>query len=210
VLLSAAMALASRKTQDGENDRPTPLLGAIITGAAVGFASGLPAVECFSRLCSSRYTGRLRDRQPPFQPLYIGKFDRRACRCLYVGRPRRPDLAVCSRGLGGGHDWNNDRTALVVTSNDPVRLPAILARQGSNLWSSEAGQWPECAHSKGTLPAMLLSSSESNCDSARRRSNFPNPRWVLGFCRHVAGAGPPGRRMQPDREARAKVKIRAY
>ena len=44
VLLSAAMVLASRKTQDGENDRPTPLLGAIITGAAVGFASGLTGV----------------------------------------------------------------------------------------------------------------------------------------------------------------------
>jgi uncharacterized membrane protein YfcA len=38
------MVLASRKTQDGENDRPTPLLGAIITGAAVGFASGLTGV----------------------------------------------------------------------------------------------------------------------------------------------------------------------
>ena len=44
VLLSAAMLLASRRTQDGENDRPTPLLGAIITGAAVGFASGLTGV----------------------------------------------------------------------------------------------------------------------------------------------------------------------
>jgi uncharacterized protein len=43
LLLSAAMVLAFRKAQD-RSDRPTPLWGAIITGAAVGFASGLTGV----------------------------------------------------------------------------------------------------------------------------------------------------------------------
>ena len=38
VLLPATMVLASRKAQDEETDRPTQLLGAIIIGAAVGFA----------------------------------------------------------------------------------------------------------------------------------------------------------------------------
>ena len=60
-------------SHDGETDRPIPLWGAVTIGAAVGFASGLPAwvVVPFSRLCSSRYTGRLRDKQQPFQhPLY--------------------------------------------------------------------------------------------------------------------------------------------
>jgi uncharacterized membrane protein YfcA len=43
-LLSAAMVLAFRKSHDGETDRPTPLLGAIIIGATVGLASGLTGV----------------------------------------------------------------------------------------------------------------------------------------------------------------------
>ena len=38
MLLPATMVLASRKAQDEETDRPTQLLGAIIIGAAVGFA----------------------------------------------------------------------------------------------------------------------------------------------------------------------------
>jgi uncharacterized membrane protein YfcA len=41
VLLLAAAILAFRRARDGEPDRPTPLWGAIIVGAAVGFVSGL-------------------------------------------------------------------------------------------------------------------------------------------------------------------------
>jgi hypothetical protein len=41
VILSAAIVLAFRKAHDGETDRPIPLWGAIIIGAAVGFVSGL-------------------------------------------------------------------------------------------------------------------------------------------------------------------------
>jgi uncharacterized protein len=44
VLLLAAMVLAFRKANDGEPDRPIPLWGAIIIGAAVGFVSGLTGV----------------------------------------------------------------------------------------------------------------------------------------------------------------------
>jgi uncharacterized protein len=44
LLLSAAMVPAFRKARDGEIDRPTPLWGAIIVGAAVGFASRLTGV----------------------------------------------------------------------------------------------------------------------------------------------------------------------
>ena len=40
-LLLAAMVLAFRKANGGEPDRPIPLWGAIIIGAAVGFVSGL-------------------------------------------------------------------------------------------------------------------------------------------------------------------------
>src|SRR6266851_5052454 len=44
VLLLAAAILAFRRARDGEPDRPTPLWGAIIVGAAVGFVSGLTGV----------------------------------------------------------------------------------------------------------------------------------------------------------------------
>jgi uncharacterized membrane protein YfcA len=44
VLLSAAIVLAFRKVHDGETDRPIPLWGAIIIGAAVGFVSGVTGV----------------------------------------------------------------------------------------------------------------------------------------------------------------------
>jgi uncharacterized protein len=44
LLLSAAMVLAFRKAHGGEADRRTPLWGAIIIGAVVGFASGLTGV----------------------------------------------------------------------------------------------------------------------------------------------------------------------
>jgi uncharacterized membrane protein YfcA len=44
VLLLAAMVLAFRKANGGEPDRPIPLWGAIIIGAAVGFVSGLTGV----------------------------------------------------------------------------------------------------------------------------------------------------------------------
>ena len=43
-LLLAAMVLAFRKANGGEPDRPIPLWGAIIIGAAVGFVSGLTGV----------------------------------------------------------------------------------------------------------------------------------------------------------------------
>jgi hypothetical protein len=69
VLLSAAIVLALRKAHDGETDRPIPLWGAIIIGAAVGFVSGLPAwvVGSFSRL------GRLRDKQQHCHRLSYGQ-----------------------------------------------------------------------------------------------------------------------------------------
>jgi uncharacterized protein len=44
VLLSAAIVLAFRQARDGETDRPIPLWGAIIIGAAVGLVSGLTGV----------------------------------------------------------------------------------------------------------------------------------------------------------------------
>jgi uncharacterized protein len=44
VLLLAAAILAFRRVRDEEPDRPTPLWGAIIVGAAVGFVSGLTGV----------------------------------------------------------------------------------------------------------------------------------------------------------------------
>jgi uncharacterized membrane protein YfcA len=44
VLLLAATILALRRARDGEPDRSTPLWGAISTGAAVGFVSGLTGV----------------------------------------------------------------------------------------------------------------------------------------------------------------------
>src|SRR6516162_1844257 len=43
-LLLAAMVLVFRKANGGEPDRPIPLWGAIIIGAAVGFVSGLTGV----------------------------------------------------------------------------------------------------------------------------------------------------------------------
>jgi uncharacterized membrane protein YfcA len=44
VLLFAAVILVLRRLQDGQPDRSTPLWGAIILGAAVGFVSGLTGV----------------------------------------------------------------------------------------------------------------------------------------------------------------------
>jgi Sulfite exporter TauE/SafE. len=44
ILLLAATILALRRARDGEPDRSTPLWGAISTGAAVGFVSGLTGV----------------------------------------------------------------------------------------------------------------------------------------------------------------------
>jgi uncharacterized membrane protein YfcA len=44
VLLLAAIVLAFRKAHDGEPDRPIPLWGAIVIGAAIGFVSGLTGV----------------------------------------------------------------------------------------------------------------------------------------------------------------------
>jgi len=69
-LLLAAMVLAFRKANGGEPDRPIPLWGAIIIGAAVGFLSGLTGVVgSFSRPYSSRCIGRLRDEQQRFHRL---------------------------------------------------------------------------------------------------------------------------------------------
>ncbi len=44
VLLGAAVILVMRRAQDGTPDRPAPLWGATITGAGVGFVSGLTGV----------------------------------------------------------------------------------------------------------------------------------------------------------------------
>jgi uncharacterized membrane protein YfcA len=44
VLLLVAAILAFRRSRDNELDRPTPLWGAIMVGAAVGFISGLTGV----------------------------------------------------------------------------------------------------------------------------------------------------------------------
>ena len=44
VLILAATVLVFRRTLDGETDKETPLWGAISTGAAVGFVSGLTGV----------------------------------------------------------------------------------------------------------------------------------------------------------------------
>jgi uncharacterized membrane protein YfcA len=44
VLLSAAIILVFRRSQDGKPDRQTPLWGAVTVGATVGFVSGLTGV----------------------------------------------------------------------------------------------------------------------------------------------------------------------
>jgi uncharacterized protein len=44
VLIFAALVLVLRRTQDGDPDRTTPLLGALAVGAGVGFVSGLTGV----------------------------------------------------------------------------------------------------------------------------------------------------------------------
>jgi uncharacterized protein len=44
VLLSAAIVLVFRRSQDGKPDRQTPLWGAVTVGATVGFVSGLTGV----------------------------------------------------------------------------------------------------------------------------------------------------------------------
>lgn len=124
VLLSAAIVLAFRKSHDGENDRPIPLWGAIIMGAAVGFVSGLTGVggRAFLapilialRWASPRQTAAL---SSPFiwANLVVG-----LAGAIYVGQtPSAHTWQYALAALGGGHDGHDGGTALVVANDDSL------------------------------------------------------------------------------------------
>jgi uncharacterized protein len=83
VLLSAAIVLAFRNAHDGETDRPIPLWGAIIIGAAVGFVSGLTGVGggvFLAPILIALHWASPRQIAALSPAFYMGKFSRRTCR----------------------------------------------------------------------------------------------------------------------------------
>jgi uncharacterized membrane protein YfcA len=83
VLLAAAAILAFQRTRGGEPDQQTPLWGAIVIGAAVGFISGLTGVGggvFLAPILITLYWASPQTNCRPFSTVHLGKFGGRPSR----------------------------------------------------------------------------------------------------------------------------------
>jgi uncharacterized protein len=144
VLLSAAIVLAFRQARDGETDRPIPLWGAIIIGAAVGLVSGLTGVGggvFLAPILIALHWASPRQTAALSSPFIWANSVVGLAGAVYVGQTPDVDtwlyalaaLAGAMIGAMVGLRWLSQTTTRYL-------LAAILCGQGSNFWSSEAAQ----------------------------------------------------------------------